>query len=240
MTVNWEMTIAVVGMILTGLGTLAGFLALKRHRRRLSAKDAAKRAYKDLKEVTKEKPQLDDPLDNNAKGNQWTELQQGDGACVFQSDGYYVETLDTDYRFYFGCCNGFTNSNFVFQVKMAIINGKEGGLIFRWRKAPQADEFCYFYITTDGFYGVEQGMDTKMQDKHRTILSGKSGTDQIKKGLYETNVIAVMVFEDRADLFVNGQHLQSLSSISPDAGKFGVASGPQSKVAFSSAKMWEI
>jgi hypothetical protein len=226
----------IVGVIVTALGVIAAWLAL-RSKHKPSFKAVAKTAHNELNQAKKEKPTLDDPLSSNANEYQWTELSQSDGSCTFRADGYYVETGDPNYRFYLGPCDNVTVDNLLLEVQMKIIAGNEGGLIFCWHQTLSEPEFYYFYITTDGSYGLEQGKPVGFQDKHEKMH--QSSSKAIHRGLYQVNTIAVNASADSIDLFANKEFLVHLRRTSPDAGIFGFASGPHpSKVVFSYAKMW--
>jgi hypothetical protein len=79
-------------------------------------------------------PALNDSLASNT-GSSWDEdLAQGGGGCGF-SGGAYHASLDSK-GFYFPCVAENTNfGNFAFQVRMTIVSGDAGGLVFRSDRA---------------------------------------------------------------------------------------------------------
>src|SRR5260370_15546920 len=102
-------------------------------------------------------PDFSDPLTQNTKEYQWTEVRNLDGSCVFRLNGYHITTLDQFYRFYKGISEVLVLSNFVLQVDMKVMVGEEGGVLFRWNNGRgKPDTFYYFYIWTDGTFGLEK------------------------------------------------------------------------------------
>jgi hypothetical protein len=194
-----------------------------------------------LDEFSQRAPDFSDPLTDNTKGYKWTEVRQTDGSCVFSSNGYHVTTLHRDYRFYKGFSEVLVLSNFVLQVDMKVMAGEEGGVLFRWYKGIP-DTFYYFYIRTDGIFGLEKGVETRMPDKHR-ILVGEPNNQYVNKGLNQQNKLRVRAVGHEIELYVNEQFLDRIDdNTNPhDRGHVGFASGRKpSEVIFSNVKIWKI
>jgi hypothetical protein len=184
-------------------------------------------------------PDFSDPLTDNTKGYEWTEIRQADGSCVFSSKGYHITTLDEYYRFYKGFSDVLVLSNFVLQVDLKIMVG-EGGVFFRWNDGIP-DTFYYFYIRTDGTFGLEKGYETRMPVKHRR-LAGEPKNKYVNKG-NQQNKLVVRAVGHVIELYVNEQFLDRIDDNNNphDRGHVGFASGSKpSEVIFSNVKIWKI
>jgi hypothetical protein len=192
-------------------------------------------------EFSQKAPDFSDPLTDNTKRYKWTEVRQPDGSCVFSSNGYHITTLDQDYRFYKGISEVLVLSNFVLQVDMKVMAGEEGGVLFRWNMGIP-DTFYYFYIRTDGTFGLEKGEETGIAVKHR-VLVGEPNNKYVKKGLNQQNKLMVRAVGHVIELYVNEQFLDRIDdNKNPhDRGHMGFVSGRKpSEVIFSNVKIWKI
>jgi TIR domain-containing protein len=188
-------------------------------------------------------PDFSDPLTQNTKEYQWTEVRNLDGSCVFRLNGYHITTLDQFYRFYKGISEVLVLSNFVLQVDMKVMVGEEGGVLFRWNNGRgKPDTFYYFYIWTDGTFGLEKGEETSMPVQHR-VLAGEPNNKHVNKGLGQQNKLMVRAVDHVIELSVNEQFLYRIDdNANPHLrGHIGFASGPKpSEVIFSNVKVWKI
>lgn len=194
---------------------------------------------------------LNDPLRDNSKGYQWDEYMYSDVACQFTGGAYHVAAVRSTTVQWNICIAKHTNfSNFTYQVEMTIIKGNRGGIVFRRQPnrssvlgQPEIEipAFSTFTIDTHGNYEI---MNT--DPGYGTSFEKKGSSAAIKTGLYQFNLIAVVVRDSEAGFYVNGWKVASMANISPSTGQIGViamtASEAHSSVeaVYHNAKVWEI
>ena len=185
-----------------------------------------------------QEPDFSDTLTQNTEEYQWTEVRRIDGSCVFRN-GYHITTLDQFYRFYKGISAVLVLSDFRLQVDMKIKAGEEGGVLFRWNKGRPDDTFYYFYLGTDGIFGLLKGEKTNLPEQHRVLVSGHN--KHVNKGLDQQNKLMVRAVGQVIELYVNEQFLARINdNANPHLiGHIGFASGPEpSEAIFSNLKIW--
>src|SRR6266571_9033167 len=156
--------------------------------------------------VTAGNPVFNDSLQNNSQSSNWdigNTAMAGDGSCTFTGGSYHSKPPKKGY--FAPCFAQATNfSNFSFQVQMTIVQGDQGGVIFRG--SYNDGTFYYFYIKRDSSFALEIFNHYKLTG---VIQNGSSSA--IQTGLNQINVIAVVAKGNNLDLFVNMQHIASLS-----------------------------
>ncbi len=181
---------------------------------------------------------LNDLLHNNSGGYGWPESTNSiGGTCQFAQGTYHVSVTKEGVFHY--CIAGATGfSNFVYEVSMTIINGDEGGIIFRANGSNS--KFYYFRIGRDGSYGLYLYIDD-VGTHAQTLVSGMAPA--VRTGLNIANLLAVEAHNGSLDLYVNKQHIASVSNNTYDSGQVGVAAAygtEPTEVAFSNARVWSI
>jgi len=186
--------------------------------------------------VTAGNPVLNDSLQDNSQGNHWdigNTAIAGDGSCTFTGGVYHSRPLQKGS--FAPCFAQSTNfSNFSFQVQMTITQGDQGGIIFRG--SYNDGTFYYFYINRDGSFALETFNHYKLTG---VIQNGSSSA--IQTGLNQPNLIAVVAKGNNLDLFVNMQHIASLSDGTYSQGQIGViAESTQNptEVVFKNVEVW--
>lgn len=172
---------------------------------------------------------LYDPLKGPANWNDATDLSFG-GACRFSGGFYHVSETQSNHLF--PCVSQQANfSNFAFEVRMTIIKGDCGGIVFRYSQG-----YLYSYmVCRDGNYFLQ--LISPSQEK---LLASKPST-AIHKGLNETNVIAVVANGSTLDLYVNNQEVASIQDDSSSSGVTGLSAadtGTPTEVEYSFARAW--
>lgn len=170
---------------------------------------------------------LNDPLSDNSLGYFWEEGGDAGGSCAFSGGTYDVKG---DHY----CPAGTTNfSNFAFEAQTTIIRGEFAGIAFRLNDTNRA--FYYFRIGTNGSYSLDV-----LNGNNVTAL--KSGSNSaINMGLNQTNLIAVVANGPQIDLYVNKQHIDSVTDSTFSQGQVGVAvsdNNNPTEAVFSNAKVW--
>jgi eukaryotic-like serine/threonine-protein kinase len=179
-----------------------------------------------------------DPLSDNSHGN-WDVNSDKFGTCAFMGGAYHVidPTLDNEGK---GCTLSSPSfSDFTYQVEMTIVKGDGGGIIFRTDNTK--GNGYYFFIGQNATYefGVYQGACNNCTFSATNRHPGSSIA--IRKGLYQSNQVAVVATGSTIDLYVNNNKIISVSDSSYNQGQIGVlaaaGNGP-TEVVFSYAKVW--
>ncbi|MBV8822059.1 MAG: hypothetical protein JO123_04655, partial [Ktedonobacteraceae bacterium] len=175
-------------------------------------------------------PTLSDPL-SGQDSNNWDQSS----SCAFTGGSYHVSVPQNG--FFSLCYAHATNfSNFAYQVKMTILSGDGGGLIFRADNAHST----LFVVTSSGFYELMQ-IQGAPSDQGQGSISGLSSA--INTGLNQTNVLTVIVRDSSIYLYVNSQYITSASDNSPTSGMIGlfaISVSHASEVAYSNAEVWAL
>nr|HET6904673.1 hypothetical protein [Ktedonobacteraceae bacterium] len=182
---------------------------------------------------------LNDPLTDNSKGYGWDEATASDGSfCKFIGGAYHANQADP--RYIHPCFALNTNfSNFTYELKMTILKGNCGGLIFMADGANskyfvfdvcQNGTFSLFYFSGFGQSG--------------TWVLTPQNTSIINTGLNQSNLIAVVANNNNFDLYVNSQKIDSVVDDAYNHGEIGVIADPLSnsptEVVYSNAKVWSL
>ncbi len=178
---------------------------------------------------------LNDPLSDNSNGYFWYEGNDRTGGCGFSNGAFHLSVVQKEHIR--SCTAGATNyNNFAYQVQMTIVQGDGGGIVFRGNEANQA--FYYFHIGSDGSYSLD------IRNNNSIIITLKSGSNTaINTGLNQSNLISVVANGSNIDLYVNNQHIDSVSDSTYSQGEIGVAASSISnptEVVFTNAKVWTL
>jgi len=182
-------------------------------------------------------PALDDPLRDNSKGYGWSEgANIYGGNCTFTGGAYHVSPPNAGYL---QSCAGPNFSNFVFEVQMKITGGDAGGIIFR--ADTTYNNYYAFSVDQDGTY---QLFDCPPGNLCNNPLANGSSS-AIKRGLNQTNLIAVIAQGSAIGLYVNHQFINSVDDSSYSSGQIGVfayhyAYATPTEVVYSNAKVWTL
>lgn len=183
---------------------------------------------------------INDPLRDNSAGSNWmddtVQPNNENRGCRFTKGAYHIvnQSMPQPYMAY--CLALDTNfSNFVYQIQTTLIEGSKIGIVFR--QAP-GYRYYYFYIDQSGSYGLLWNNG----DKSQFLTSGLSSA--IHKGLNQPNLLAVGADGNTLDLYVNKQHLASVTDNTFSAGRIGTAvqsdDGSASDAAFSNLMLWTL
>lgn len=121
------------------------------------------------------------------------------------------------------CIAGATGfSNFACEVRMTILRGDGGGILFR----ANGIDGLYLYAGTGGSHV-------------QVLTSGRAAA--IYTGLNITNVLGVVAHGNTIDMYVNHQRIDGVTNDTYDAGQVGVAAAYEAgitEVVFSNAQVW--
>lgn len=180
-------------------------------------------------QVTQGTPVLSDPL-SGQDNNGWDLASD----CTFMGGVYHATVvIQGNYT----TCNASSTHfrNFAYQVQMVITKGDSGGICFRSDSAE--NNFYYFIVYQNGSYALRF---LKNGNVEGTLMGGLSTA--FKKGLSQTNSIAVVAQDSNFFLYINGQFVARASDTTFASGKIGVVASDDTHptdVAFSNAKVWQ-
>ncbi len=159
----------------------------------------------------------------------------GGGGCGFTGAALHASVFQKSY--YVPCFAHATNfGNIALEVQMNIIQGDEGGLIFRANDV--ANQFYIFRVGHDGTYSL---LVTRDNQHNTPILDDKSAA--IKTGFGQTNLLTVIAQGSTISLYINKQFVGSTTDGSYARGEIGVFAGNgghPTDVAFSNIRVWTL
>jgi len=178
-------------------------------------------------------PFLNDPL-NSTNNSHW---DVGDaslgGSCGFKAGAYHV--IEPNKNYYLTCMAESTDfSNFAFQVQMTIIQGDEGGLIFRATGA----RLYTFGINREGLYSF---IVSKNNNPGKPLVFGPNPA--IKTGMDQPNLLTVIARDSIIYLYINKQYVDTVKDATYKSGQIGfyaAYSKHYTDVAFNNAQIWQL
>jgi serine/threonine protein kinase len=181
---------------------------------------------------------LSDALQDNSRGYNWPDgVSVKGGTCQFSQGAYHV--FMTQAGSFHSCIAGATGySNFAYEVRMTIVKGDGGGILFRANGTEH--KFYYFSVGRDGSYGLY--VYTGGNASHVQALKSDRAA-AIHTGLGIPNLLAVVARGNTIDLYVNHERIYSVTDSSYDSGQIGVAAASETgitDVAFSNAQVWTV
>jgi hypothetical protein len=178
-------------------------------------------------------PVLNDPLQDNSKGNNWQVDDPSKGKCKFINRAYDINTNQQEW-----CVAGTTDfTNFIYEVQMKVVKGDGGGIVFR---SDPTNEFrsYYFAMNQNGSYSVH----AYARDKGDAVLA-QSSSPAIHRGLNQTNLVAAVVRGTIIELYVNYQRVAVVGASTYTHGRIGViVTGDRNptEVIFQNAQVWKL
>lgn len=179
---------------------------------------------------------LDDSLNANTKSSLWPDATgTGKDFCHFVQGAYHISTNQRGFSHYCIASTG-NFSNFVFQATMTILQGGQGGLIFRANGNNHT--FYYFRIGRDGSYGLYLYNTTQSVS---TLVNGLAPAIRTGPGI--ANLLAIVAQGNTFALYVNGESIATVNNNAFDTGQIGLAASfdtTTSEVMFANARLWTI
>ncbi len=127
-------------------------------------------------------------------------------------------------------------NNFALQVKMIIVRGDEGGLLFRI-DTQNSQDFCMFSIDTGGAFNVATTGNPLITLLHRPDPA-------IKVGYGQANVLTVIALGQTVLLYANDHYLGQVTNANiPTKGNIGLVAFDlldPTTVVFSNLRVWEL
>lgn len=186
-------------------------------------------------------PMMNDPLSGpDSYGLDNYTGQGGNTRCSFSQSQLHAIAQPT----YFSPCYAKATNyqNFVLQVKMTLISGHAGGLVFR---ADSTNDKGYqFRISTDGTYILNRIILDQQGNpiaEGETVASGSS--EFIEKGTNQTNQLGVLAQGDTISLFINGKYVDSATDSTYHSGQVGIyvdSDADAVEGAFKDLQVWKL
>lgn len=170
--------------------------------------------------ITNSKPLLIDPLTQQDK-NQWDTESYSDGShCSFQDQSYVASVLNNGDGYY--CLSGALNyGDAAIQMDVTLTDGMLGGLAFRGQYINNATDFYFFYVTTDGQFGLDLYRGSANSPTDTITLIDMNPNDAVL-GAGERNQLMVIMKGPKLMLFANGTFLAQISDNTYTSGLVGI------------------
>ncbi|GAC1356721.1 MAG: hypothetical protein NVS2B12_03540 [Ktedonobacteraceae bacterium] len=160
-----------------------------------------------------------------------------DTGCAFKDGGYHV-AISQKGSFIPCLAKGTKFSNFVYQVRMKILKGDAGGIVFR---ATQTNSQSYlFNVGQDGSYSVYY-YPGDASGTTRTITHGFSNL--LATGLGQENLLGVIARKNMLDLYINKKYLTSFQDVNLTVGRIGIIANDNqnnTEVVCIQAQVWNL
>ncbi|MHB8599819.1 MAG: family 16 glycoside hydrolase [Ktedonobacteraceae bacterium] len=182
-------------------------------------------------QATSGPPTLSDPMTGPYVHTWWDQW----ASCFYAGGVYHVtapqQNLGT-------VCDdqGRTFSNFAFQVKMTILKGDMGGVVFR--STHENLQTYKFLIGTDDTYFLNV---SPYKGKCKLLASGYSAA--IQNGLPQSNTLTVIARGSSIYLYINGQAVTQVKDSTATSGMIGLFAdnvAQATDVVFRDVKVWQL
>lgn len=188
-------------------------------------------------QVTQGTPTLNNSMSGQSN-SQWEEFTSSvGGICSFTQGSYHAYMPKANF---FQPCFARKNlifRNFAFQIDMTIVQGDQGGIIFRANEA--SDKFYLLSVSTSGTYYLYAYV-SNQGSQAQTLLSGHSSLI-LPAG--QSNEITLIAQGNQLTIYINKQYLDSIDDATYSTGAIGVFGESQNQptdVAFSNIKVWTL
>jgi serine/threonine protein kinase len=189
---------------------------------------------------------LNDALNHNdATTTNWVEnTSSPDGkTCAFRDGAYYATALQQGLSPCLVQGSNFSDlSDFAYQVQMTIIQGNEGGLVFRSdaidpNHYPFSTNYYLFSVGSDGHYSLSY------QNTKNLVSLKRDTSSAIQVGLNNPNLLTVIAHGNTIILYINKKYVTTVSDHSRSSGLIGVFAQKNSHdtdIAFRNAQAWDL
>lgn len=154
--------------------------------------------------------------------------------CQFTGNAYHISITRTNSFYY--CYPSATFSNFAFEVKMDIIRGDCGGIVFRLDS--NSGKLYLFQVCQNGAYGLY----VYYNDTGNNITTLVAGfTSALMTGYNRTNIIAAVADHSTFTLYINRRNIASTHDSTYTSGLIGLVADDYTtatEVAYTDARVW--
>ncbi|WP_376797373.1 hypothetical protein [Thermogemmatispora sp.] len=156
--------------------------------------------------------------------------------CSFRGGAYHVVSQDP--RYFESCSNGISYSDFALEVEMTIVQGDQGGLLFRGADIDH-EKYYLFQVSTAGLYTLfaYTGGNEAQELTRGLALS-------YQRGLGETNLLALVARGSSLTIYLNREPVLRINDGRYRAGQLAllavpfVRGGQVTDVAYRNLKVW--
>jgi hypothetical protein len=193
-------------------------------------------------------PMVSDPMADNTKGYGWAETsgpvgtdKNDVGGCAFTAGAYHVKRSMAGGEYCLAVAQGITFGSLAYQVKLTLTTGGYTGIMFHFD--PDKTSGYLFMIGIQQDYSL-YSFNYKNPDSAKQYTLLRSGTNTvIKRGLKQTNTLAVIARGSIMSFYVNNQFVDVVSDTTYTNGQIGVyveggASGEEA--AASDVQAWKL
>jgi hypothetical protein len=183
-------------------------------------------------QIVNSSPTLNDPLSTTSASG-WIEGPE----CGYTNNAYHAKETQSNILLY--CAASKTNfSNFVYRVRMTIVSGQRGGMIFR--ADATNSKFYLFRVAQDGTYDLYMYPD-KTGTNARKLTSGTATNMHTEQNA--SNLLAVVAHGSEIDLYINDRYQASANDSTFQSGAIGLVAendGPPVDMAYTQAQVWRL
>ncbi len=170
---------------------------------------------------------LNDTLRDNSKGYKWDEATMydnnkngGTSVCGFKGGAYHATRQQAGALLCSPEATNLTFSNLAFEANLNLIQGDYPGIIIRLNQAQGTGYLLD--IDTQGRYGIFlMNLNAKNnQDEYKSLHGGANAA--IKKGLKQSNLLAVVANGEMISIYINNQYIDSVRDKTYSNGQIGL------------------
>jgi hypothetical protein len=179
--------------------------------------------------ATSGSPVIDDSL-TSPNGSIWYHYNTSDNSCAFTGGAYHIKVYLQGGN---NTCPAINSQfkNLAFQVRMTIIKGDAGGLLFHIGQG-----FYLFLVNQDGSYSLYLDIGVLA-----LLTSGTSSA--INTGLNRSNLLTIVAFDGHMYLYVNKLPVARFFDNTYSSGEIALFAGSATSltdVAFNNVQVWSI
>lgn len=187
---------------------------------------------------------LNDSLRDNSKGYLWDQTTMNTGSdvarCGFANAAYHITRDQSGAVICDPEASALTLSDIAFEVKVTIIKGSGAGVVVRF---DQVTGLGYlFSIDNNGNYTIStvNFVTTDASQRYTVLRRGSNG--QIKQGLNQTNLVAIVANKASISVYVNGSFIDTTQNSSLTNGQIGIygSSDGEMDIAANDARAWRL
>ncbi|HLG63007.1 MAG TPA: zinc ribbon domain-containing protein [Ktedonosporobacter sp.] len=188
---------------------------------------------------------LNDSLHDNSKSYKWDEATMNNGGnvfrCGFVNAAYHISSDQSGIIICDPEAPELTLSDITFEVKVTINKGNEAGVVVRFNQTKGPGYL--FAIDINGNYTISIINVTTADTSQRYTVLRHGSNGQIKQGLNQTNLVAIVANKASISAYVNGTFIdvtQDSSLTNGQIGIYGSSSNGAVDIAANDARAWRL
>lgn len=190
---------------------------------------------------------LSDAMRDNSKGYKWDEATwddnnggKGKSVCGFSNGGYHITRSSKGALVCVPEAKLLVFNNAAFEVNLTIVQGYETGVFVRLDQSQLSGYL--FAVNVEGSYVLEAANFNAPNPKDQDKIFRSGANAAIKKGLRQTNLVALVANGDTLSVYVNNQFVDSFPDKAYINGQIGIYAYGDSAcdVIASDARVWKL